>query len=127
VSDTPADLEAGMTYVEKLDFREQAHRHDLERLKLTEVEATKRARYRRSEERQETMRWVGLFVCVAAAVLGIAFFIWQGTSGPESKVPGKDERREQACVVNGGGWVPDDMLASSSDGLCVFPGETSGQ
>ena len=118
-------LEEGMTYVEKLDFREQAHRHELERIRVQEAEETKRAKYKNAERRQETLTAWGIGFFVAAVIIAISYFIYAGVTGPDN---GKsiEQEREQACVESGGGWVPEDLLATSGQGLCVYPGKTAG-
>jgi hypothetical protein len=115
------DSEEGMTYVEKLDFREQAHRFEMERINKQEVEATKRAKYELRAARQETYQIVGIAFFVAAVILGIVFFIWLGNHGPESHAPSQDERRESSCMDHGGTWLPSGQLAGS-EGMCVLPG-----
>lgn len=120
--------EAGMTYVEKLDFRRQEHEQEMERTKLRELEESRRAKYRRSEARQETVRHVGLAIVAVLAVGMILAFITYWTMGGPPPPDGlsENERREIACVENGGGWVPEDLLTSSGKGLCIYPGKTAG-
>lgn len=120
-----SDLEAGMSYVEKLDFRDQQHRFEMEERKLAETEATKRAKYELREARQETYQIVGIALCVAAVILGIAFFIWRGNMGPDYHGQSPEERREATCMDHGGTWIPGSIInAQSSDtlGMCVMPG-----
>jgi hypothetical protein len=123
-----AALEQGMTYVEKLDFREQAHRHEMERVRLQELEQTKRAKYQHRTRRQDTVKVVGLsVVAVLAAGMVLAFITYWAMGGPPAPDGlSENERRENACIANGGGWVPDDLLASSSQGICVYPGKSAG-
>ncbi len=115
--------EAEMTYVEKLDFREQAHRHEMERLRVSEAEQTKRAKYRLREERQDTYRWLGIGFFVLVLLLAVIAWIYFSTAGDPNPQPDQEDQREQACVQNGGGWVPKDLLDMSDHGLCVYPGQ----
>lgn len=117
-------LEAGMTYVEKLDFREQAHRHELERLREQEAEQTKRAKYKLREARQETYQIfvIGFFIVVV--LLAVIAWIYFSTAGNPHKSPDSEVQREQNCIADGGGFVPKDLLASSNHGMCVFPGRS---
>lgn len=120
------DPEEGMTYVERLDFREQAHRHDLAKLEKQTARDVAVARERRLQERQETIRNVGLAL---VAVLGVAVILaaityWAMGGPPSPDGLSENERREQACVSSGGGWVPEDLLTSSGQGLCVYPGKS---
>ena len=116
-------LEEGMSYVEKLDFREQEHRHAMELAAQHEAAETKRARYQKAESRHEVLTYVGIAICVAAVILGIVYAVYRGTTGPDNS--GRiEQEREQACVEAGGGWVPEDLLSdTASHGLCVFAGK----
>ena len=125
MSEDARALEQGMTYVEKLDFREQEHRHAMELQVAKEAAETKRAKLRRSEARQDTLKWVGIAALAAAAFVALVYFIWLGTSGPEPTLPTSEERRETACIESGGGWVPEDLLEDTAEhGICVHPGVT---
>jgi hypothetical protein len=120
-----AGLEEGMTYVERLDFRDQAHKHEMERLRLQEAEATKREKYKNAQRRQDTLMAWGISFFVAAAVIAISWLIYKGVTGPDD---GRsiEQEREQSCVESGGGWVPKDLLDVSDSGLCVYPGKSAG-
>lgn len=106
----------------------EAHRakiaHEVEEAKhqrAMDLEQEKRRR-----ERHETFRTAIVTSGVTLAVLGvIAAVTWAviRPEGPDSKGQ-REERREQTCVANGGGWVPESLLATSNVGLCVYPGET---
>lgn len=73
----------------------------------------------RRVRRSETLRGTGVGLAVLSVLAGIGWLIWNGTSGP-SGTPSENDR-EQACYDNGGGWVPEDLLSSASEGLCVYP------
>lgn len=119
------NIEEGMTYVEKLGFRDQQHRFEMEKIKAQEAEATKRAKYNLREARQETYQVIGAGILIAAVLLGIIFAIYKGTRpGPHSDDPAPvtvEERREQSCMAEGGTWVPASVIVGSQ-GMCVMPG-----
>jgi hypothetical protein len=111
----------GMTYVEKLDFSEQAHRHEIERIKIAEEAATTRAKYELRAERQDTYKVVGVALAIAAVVLAIVAAIYFYNVRPDDTLNG-EERREIACTENGGAFIPERMLEDSANvGLCVYP------
>lgn len=119
-------LEEGMTYVEKLDFREQEHRHRLAEQAANEAEQTKRAKYKLREARQETYQVAVIGFFVVTVILAVIAWIYFSTSGNPNKAPdglSDEERREIACVESGGGYVPSDLIANSGKGLCVYPGK----
>lgn len=124
MSDPKANLELGMTYVERLDFREQAHRHQVELQEKNDAAKVERAKYDLREARQTTYQTIAIGLFAAAVILGIVYAIYAGTRDPDPGAgPTKEERRETACVENGGGFVPEDLLHSEAgEGLCVFPG-----
>jgi hypothetical protein len=117
------DYAAQPLTVDEFDRLEQKHKHELEKLQVAEAESTKRARINRSENRMLGIIWVVAILAVTAIIFGIGWWIWSETSGPESNGPTGEERREIACVENGGGWVPKDLLAAGA-GLCVYPGKS---
>lgn len=103
----------------------ETHEQKMERLRLAEEEQTKRAKYKLREERQETWQiaWVGFFIAVVVIAIIAAFYF--GTTGPDS-APSHDEiehERELACIDDHGAWVPDDLIVSGDNGLCVYPGK----
>lgn len=114
------------TAIEAFDRREQEHKHAMEAARLHEIEETKRAKIRRSVDRQETYQMIGVGILIVTLILGIAYAIYRGSArddGPDGIT--SEERREQACVAAGGGWVPEDLLAQGSHGICVFPGKSA--
>lgn len=120
---TSGRYEEGMSYVEKLDFREQEHRHALERQAQKEINDLKIERQRTRRARKDV--WITFFVglFVVTLLLGICFAIYKGTRpGPYSGKPDKDERRETACMAAGGTWLPGSLVVGE-DGLCVLPGK----
>ena len=119
-------LESGMTYVEKIDYRDQKHRHSMEMAKLNADAEVRRSKYRAAETRHKMLQNVGISIVVAASILVVIFLIWKAVTAPDGPGPTKEERREQACIASGGGWVPEDLLSNASDGMCVFPGKIAG-
>lgn len=85
-------------------------------------EQTKRSKYDLREARQETYQIVGGCFAVAAVIITIALFIFLHSQGPEPVDP--EPAREQACIDNGGGWVPSSLTVGNK-GLCVYPGDRS--
>lgn len=122
---TDKDLSTEITMSE-YDVREQAHRHDLERRQTDGKWRTEQAKYSNREARQETVRWVGISLVVVLLILGIATIIWRANAGPDDDAA-REQQREETCVANGGGWVPQDLLATSSSGICVYPGERASE
>lgn len=108
------------------DVREQAHRHDLERREADGKWSTERAKYQHKEARQETFKYVGVAAVVASLIFGVVFLIWKAETGPDEGAA-REQQREETCVANGGGWVPEDLLATASHGLCVYPGERASE
>ncbi len=108
------------TYLE--ETAEQAKiRTDAEVAKLAETEKTKRSRYELRRARQETWRFAAGCLAAVAGLSAVTAAIYFGTTGPEDTSPTSEERRETACTEGGGGWVPEDLLASTDQGMCVYP------
>jgi hypothetical protein len=116
-------LEEGMTYVEKLDFREQAFRQKLELEKEQTRRVIAQAKEGKAESRHQVYIYVGISLLVVTLILGVIFFIYKGTRpGPYSNEPGVGERRETACMNQGGTWLPSGLVVGE-EGVCVLPGK----
>lgn len=110
-----------MTYVEKLDFTEQTHRHEMERAQLSETAATTRAKYELRAERQDTYKVAACALAAAAVIIAIVAAIYFYNIRPDDALPA-EERRELACTDAGGAFIPERMLEESANvGLCVYP------
>jgi len=119
--------------ISEYDAREQEHRHKLEIKQAEEKAIVKQeiakgewhvaqAKYQHKEARQETLKYVGVAFAFVILFLGIATIIFLATSGPDEGAA-REQEREAACVANGGGWVPEDLLVQTGQGMCVYPGE----
>lgn len=113
------------TYVATLE--EEAHRRAVElealRVRGVEVEATQKRKSEVSVQRWVTLGFVLCGLLLVTLILGICAWIYFSTGRDSGKDP--DIQREKDCLVNGGGFVPRDMLDGSADdrGLCVYPGK----
>jgi hypothetical protein len=92
--------------------------------KIKQDGETKRAKLRASEARQETYKVVAVGFFIAALLITIVLAFWNPWAPPDPPEEDKEYLREQACVANGGGWVPDEMFYDKDKGLCVYPGKT---
>lgn len=119
-----SDLNTEITMSE-YDVREQQHRHKMESEKAYATSQVERAKYEHKTARQNTIKVVGVAAVAASLIFGVVFLIWKAESGPDEGAA-REQQREEACVTNGGGWVPEDLLATASHGLCVYPGERAG-
>jgi hypothetical protein len=119
--DLDLDPEVGMTYVEKLDFREQQHRHEAELRRLETEKAIARAREERRKSRNEAVAIVVGVATFFTLIFGIGLLIYRYNTRPDTGRVDVEQRREQQCITNGGGWVPRKPLANTATGLCVFP------
>jgi hypothetical protein len=108
--------------MEEYDLREQAHRHRMEQEKAKGDWQADVAKSHHRQARQETLKVVGIAFAGVILVLGLAGIIFLATSGPNEGAA-REQEREDACIANGGGWVPNDLLATANVGLCVYPGE----
>jgi hypothetical protein len=108
--------------IDEYDAREQKHRHDMEKQKAHGASQVEIARARHKEERQRTVRFIGLGVVAASLIFGGIFLIVQANTGPNEGAA-REQQREESCIANGGGWVPDDLLLNASEGMCVYPGK----
>ena len=116
----------GLTYVERLDLGEQAHRHAMEEQGRKDAAKLAQQKTELREARQETWQIGVVAFFVAAVILGIVAAIYLGNTGPDDTAA-VEERREAACVESGGGWLPERMLEESANvGLCVYPGTGAG-
>lgn len=127
-------LEQGMTYVEKLDYRDQQHRHEMakESAKAASTLAIEKER-RKGRRAGMWMGW-GITFLVAAAIAAGTFFIVQGVNRDgegkrevQIQYVQSERDREDKCLSDGGGWVPATLIANSDQGLCVYPGKTAGE
>lgn len=118
-----ADMSLPRTHIEEMDFAEMKHRQALEEQQLREENETKRAKYRLREERQETYQVIGIAFFVAAVLIAIILAFWNPWAPPKPAEPDNEGLREIACVENGGGFVPDDLIVQGDSGLCVYPGK----
>ena len=124
----PQDFQTPVT-VDVFDQRAQQHEFELRR---AEADARSRvataeaeAKAQRTEARMVALQYFIVCLFIASILFGVGLWIWSATNDPEPGGMSKDERRETACVNNGGGWVPEALLARSSDGLCVYPGKSA--
>lgn len=112
------------THFERMDLEEMRHRQAKELAEINAKRDIAVAKEERKAERSEMWMAIG----IAAAVAGVLFsliYAWWIDVDPKSPEDFKttEAGREQACIERGGGWVPEDLLASSNNGLCVFPGK----
>ena len=114
------------THIEKMDRLALEHKHQMELHKMQEVEETRREKIRRSSNRQDTYQIVGVAGAIATVIIVIVIAVWNPWSdSPKISDKEVEHQREVACVENGGGWVPKDLLDVSDSGICVFPGKTA--
>lgn len=109
----------------EFDVREQKHRHKMESEQAYAASQVERAKYEHKTARQETFKVVGVAAVVASLIFGVVFLIWRAETGPDEGAA-REQQREEKCVGSGGGWVPESLLATSSVGICVYPGERAG-
>lgn len=117
------DMALPRTHIEEMDFAEMQHRQKAELTKIQEAELTKRAKYELREARQETYQIIGVAIAVAAVLITLALVWWNPWEPPSPPEPDNEGLREIACVQNGGGFVPEDLLVSGSHGICIYPGK----
>lgn len=106
------------------DLREQAHKHEMEKEKQQLISQVDREKWRTRSARQETYKTVGTAVCVAAVIVAICYFIYQGTRPAPGELNDKqiEQQREQTCMDHGGTWIPSGVL-TGEDPMCVLPGQ----
>lgn len=117
------DMTLPRTHIEEMDFAEMKHRQAKELAQIDQDGQSKRARLRVSEARQQTWQIVSVGFFLAAVSITIVLVFWNPWAPPKPAGPDNEGLREIACVENGGGFVPEDLLAVGSRGLCVYPGK----
>lgn len=112
----------GELSLDEYDRREQKHRHDLEIRQAQVDRDIAVARENRKATTRRAFGYVGVALVAAGCVVSIALIIHKATSGPDEN-KNREQEREQACVENGGGYVPESLLRdTASQGVCVYPG-----
>ena len=116
------------THFERLDRLQMEHKHEMEKIQAAQTEETKRAKIKRSEERQGTYQTVAITGGIVAVIVTIILAFWDPWEDKPAPGQDKESLREISCYEHGGGWVPKDQLISGADsGLCVFPGDKVNQ
>lgn len=111
------------THFERLEAERLKHEQKKELAQIEADRDIKVAREMRKQERTKVLLYVGIAFVVAVVILGIVTAIYFGTTDGEGK-GAVEQKREQTCIENGGGWVPEGLLSDYADaGLCVYPGE----
>lgn len=113
--------EPEMSYMEQLDIENQRFAHKMEVQRQEDATKIAIAKANRSSHRKEMVGYLAIAFAVVGVVFTISYFIYHGTR--PSPYTDEETKREQACVSNGGGFVPKDLLKDGTNhGLCVFPG-----
>lgn len=114
------------THIERMDRLEFEARQAKELAVLNAERDVRVAKERRKEARTEMLPWVAGILAVAAVLIACVYAFWidDDPVTPES-YKNTEAYREERCIDNGGGWVPADLLATSGEGLCVYPGKTA--
>lgn len=114
------------THIERMDRINFEASQEEKRLKIQAERDIKVAKEHSKSERKEMWMVIAGCASVTSIILGL-IYVW-GVIPDPPKTP-EDFRtseagREAACVENGGGWVPKDLLYGPPDqGLCVYPGK----
>lgn len=113
-----------LTHIERMDEMRFKAEHEKELERIKSDRDVKVAKERRKEERAPYLLGSIAAVCIAT-VLGLCIYGWWIDEEPVTpeQFSTSEAGREQRCIENGGGWVPEDILANSSKGMCVFPGQ----
>lgn len=116
-----------LTEYEKEERAVAAHKREMEKIaaqeRLAKITADADVAKVRSETRPIN---IGIFAGLLLALALVGGFTYGCTLPPDPNNPEKDksqieQQREQDCIAAGGGWVPEDIVVSGDDGLCVLP------
>ena len=114
---------------EKEQRAEAAHKRAMEKLaaeeRIERVKADAEVKKTRSENRPISVGVIAALLVMLAIVGGLTYGCTQPAdpNNPDRNKDQIEQIREESCIESGGGWLPEDLVATGDDGVCVYPGE----
>lgn len=115
-----AEMEYFETQMDRMERERQAQQAALEVAKVNADAQVRAAKLQARTATKDMFTYISIAIIAVGMVLGLAYMVWQGTSGPSSSQILEDKWRSQCEGV----WIPE-ASDGSTKAMCIPTGVTT--